>query len=209
MGVAVCASQVLFASPSSSGGLILALFPCSSVGSLPRETGLHEPLQHESFSWATVLQVLFQHWFFPRGAVFREHTALVWVSHWVTTPASKSAPVWAPSVHRSCQEPASVWALCGVTVSFGHSPGPVWCPPQAVGGYLLHCGPPRATGGQSASPRSSPQAAGECLQHLLLLLLHIPWCLQGYFSRMFSLLYPEAVFFTFLNMSSQRSFHYC
>ena len=44
-----------------------------------------------------------------------------------------------PQVHRSCQEPAPAWASHGVTASFGHPPAPAWGPPQAAGGYLLHC----------------------------------------------------------------------
>ena len=49
MGVAVSASHIVSAAPfSSSWGGLLTLFPCSSVGSLPQETVLHELLQHES-----------------------------------------------------------------------------------------------------------------------------------------------------------------
>ena len=56
MGVAVSSSHVVSATPSSSGGGLLTLFPCSSVRSLPQETVLHELLQRDSFSQATVLQ---------------------------------------------------------------------------------------------------------------------------------------------------------
>jgi len=45
MGVMLSSSCVVSAAPSSSGGGLLTLFPCSSVGSLPRETVLHELLQ--------------------------------------------------------------------------------------------------------------------------------------------------------------------
>jgi len=81
-----------------------------------------------------------------------------------------------PWIHRSCQEPAPAQALHRVTASFGHPPDPVWGAPWAAGGDLLHCGPPWAAGAQPASPWSSPRAAGEsmlqCLEHLLLFLLH-------------------------------------
>ena len=58
--------------------------------------------------------------------------------------------------------------------------------------------------GQPAPPWSLPQAAGEsllqCLEHHLLLLLHWPWCMQGCFSHVVSLLSSCfcAVFLPFL-----------
>ena len=174
MGVWVSSSHVVSAVPSSSGGGLLTLFPCSSVGSLPWETVLHELLQCESFPRAAVLHKLLQHGSLPRGAVLQEQTAPAWVPRGVTSPASKPAPAWAPLSpwgHRSCQEPAPARASHGVTASFGHPPAPAWGPPRAAGGYLLHLGPPWAAGGQPASPWSSPQAAGESLlrrlEHLL------------------------------------------
>ena len=87
-----------------------------------------------------------------------------------------------------------------------HPPALVWGPPWAAGGDLLHHGPPRASEGQSASPWSSPRAAGESLlphlEHFLTLLLPWPQCLQNCFSHIFSLLSPPAiagVFFPLLN----------
>jgi len=78
-----------------------------------------------------------------------------------------------PWVHRSFQDPAPARALSLLQV---HPPAPVWGPPRAAGGYLLHRGPPWAAGAQPASPWSSPQAVGEspllCLEYLLSLLLH-------------------------------------
>lgn len=52
IGVVVCSSHVVCATPSSSEGGILTLFPSSSVGSIPWETVLHKLLQHEIFPWA-------------------------------------------------------------------------------------------------------------------------------------------------------------
>ena len=168
MGVWVSSSHVVSAAPSSSGEEGLTRFPCSSVGSLPRETVLHELLQRESFPWATVLHELLQHGSHPRGAVLQEQTAPAWVPRGVTSPASKPASAWAPlstgpRVRRSCQEPAPARASHRVTASFGHPPAPAWGPPRAAGGYLLHRGRPWAAGGQPASPWSSPRAAGESL----------------------------------------------
>jgi len=64
MGVAVSSSHLVSAAPSSSGGGLLTLCPCSSVRSLPRETVLHELPQRGSF---------------PRAAVLQEQAAPVWV----------------------------------------------------------------------------------------------------------------------------------
>ena len=60
MGVAVSSSHAVSAAPSSSGGGLLTLFPCSSVGSLSQGSALHKLLQHESFARAAVLHKLLQ-----------------------------------------------------------------------------------------------------------------------------------------------------
>jgi len=81
MGVAVSSSHVVFATPSSSGGGLLTLFPCSNVRPLSWEIVLHKLLQCESF---------------PQAAALQEQDAPAWVSHGVTSPASKPALAWAP-----------------------------------------------------------------------------------------------------------------
>ena len=96
MGAVVSSSHVVSAAPSSSGGGLLTLFPCSSMGSLPRETVLHKLLQRESFPQAAVLHKLLQRGSYPQGAVLQEQTAPAWVPHGVTSPASKPAPAWPP-----------------------------------------------------------------------------------------------------------------
>ena len=60
VGVVVSSSHFVSAAPSSSGGGLLTLSPCSSVGSLPRQTVLHVLLQRESFPQAAVLHELLQ-----------------------------------------------------------------------------------------------------------------------------------------------------
>lgn len=55
MGFTVSLSHVLPAAAQGEGS-----FLCSSVGSLPQDTVLHEFLQYESFLWATVLHELLQ-----------------------------------------------------------------------------------------------------------------------------------------------------
>ena len=132
MGVWVSSSHVVSAAPSSSGGGLLTLFPCSSVGSLPQETVLHKLLQCESFPQAAVLHELLQRGSLPWGAVLQEQTAPAWVPRGVTSPASKPAPAWAPLstgpwVRRSCQESALAWALCRLHLPSGHI-------------HLLQCG---------------------------------------------------------------------
>jgi len=96
MGVAVSSSHVVSAAPSSSGGGLLTLCPCSSVRSLSWETVLHKLLQRESFPRAATLHELPQHGSFPRSAVLQEQAAPAWVLHGVTSPARKPAPAWAP-----------------------------------------------------------------------------------------------------------------
>ena len=66
---------------SSSGGGLLTLLPCSSVGSLSQAAVVHKLFQCESF---------------PRGAVVQDQAAPERVPHGVTSPASKSAAAWAP-----------------------------------------------------------------------------------------------------------------
>ncbi|KAK4830049.1 hypothetical protein QYF61_008387 [Mycteria americana] len=148
------------------GGGLLTLFLCSSVGSLPRETVLHELLQCQSFPQAAVLHKLLQRGSLPRGAVLQEQTAPAWVPYGVTVPASKPAPARAPlspRVHRSCQEPAPARASHRVTAFFGCI-------------HLLRCGVLHGLQveicstvnlhglqGQPASPWASPGAAGEPL----------------------------------------------
>jgi len=106
----VSSSHMVSATPSSSWEGLLTLLPCSSMGSLPQETVLHDLLQHGYFPQAAVLHKLLQHGSFPQGAVLQEQAAAVWVPHVVTSPASKPAPEWAPH---------------GVTASFGHPL--LWC----------------------------------------------------------------------------------
>lgn len=130
MGVVVSSSRC-FCTPSSSGAGLLTCFLCSSMGSLPRETMLHELFQCQSFPWATVPHELLQPGCLTGSAVLQEQCAPVWVPCSVTSPASKPAPAWAPlsRVHRSCQEPAPTLAsCCGVTASLGHSAALAWDP---------------------------------------------------------------------------------
>jgi len=56
VGVVVSSSHIVSTAPSSSGGGLFTLCPCSSVGYLPRETVLHELLQRGPFPWGAVLQ---------------------------------------------------------------------------------------------------------------------------------------------------------
>jgi len=155
MGVTVNSSHVVSATPSSSGGGLLTLCPCSSVRSLPRETVLHQLLQCESFPQAAVLYKLLQCGSLPRGAVFPEQTAPAWVPHRVKSLASKPAPAWAllsvglQVLPGAC---SSVGYPQGHSILRAHPLAPAWGPPWAAGGYLLHCGPPWAAGAQPVSP---------------------------------------------------------
>jgi len=115
-------SRILYLppTPSSAGGrrnggyvqsitrclccsFFLTRCPCSSVGSLPRDTVLHELLHHGSL---------------PRDAVLQEQAAPAWVPHGVTSPASKPAPAWA-SLFRGPQ--VLPGASSSVGCPWGHS----------------------------------------------------------------------------------------
>jgi len=176
----VSSSQVVSATPCPSEGGLLTLFPYSSMRSLSWETVLHKLLQLESFPWAAALHELPQCGSFPWGAVLQEQTALAWVPHGVTSPASKPALAWAPLS-------TGLQVLAGACSSVGSPQGHsflqaspcyrVGSLPWATGGALLCCGPVWAAGGQPASPWSSSRAARENsllrhLEHLLPLLVH-------------------------------------
>jgi len=179
MGAEVSSSHVVSAAPSSSGGGLLTLCPCSSVRSLSWETVLHKLLQCESFPSVEVFHKLPQRGSLPRSAVPQEQAAPAWVPHRVTSPATKPALVWAPLS-------MAPQVLAGACSSMGSPQGhsllqaspcsSVGSLPQGAGGYLLHHGPPWTAAGQPASPWSAPGAAGESLlrrlKHLLPLLPH-------------------------------------
>lgn len=89
--------------------------------------------------------------------------------------------------HRSCKEPALVWACHRVTASFGD--------PLLQCGVLHRlqvdvCSSVNRYGhmsGTAASPRAALESLLWCLEQLLLL-LHQPWCLQSCLSHIVSLL---------------------
>lgn len=61
-----------------------------------------------------------------------------------------------PRGHKSCHQTAPVWALLFMGLQVLPDPAmarvsrgvTAWDPPQPAGGYLLHCEPPWAGGGQ-------------------------------------------------------------
>jgi len=96
MGVTVSSSHVVSAAPSSSGGRLLMLFPCSSVKVPLLGDSSPQTSQHESIPRACSSQTAPALGPFPRGAVLQEQAAPAWVPHGVTSPASKPPPAWAP-----------------------------------------------------------------------------------------------------------------
>lgn len=106
----------------------------------------------------------------PCGAVLWEQTApvktLLSVGPHVLSGACSSTGF--PQGHNSCGQPPAL--------VLGSSTGCRW-----------------AAGKHTPLPQSSPQAAGESLLwhlgHLLSLLWHWPWCLQNYFSQIFTILF--------------------
>jgi len=176
----VSSSQIFSATPSSSGGGLFTLFPCSSMKVLLTGDSSPQTSQRESFPWAAALHELPQCGSLPRGAVLQEQAAPVWVPHGVTSPASKLALTWAPLcmglqiLSGACSSAGSPQGHSLLQASTCSSVGSL---PPATGGYLLHRGPPWTAGGQSASPWSSSRVAREGfllwhLEHPLPLLLH-------------------------------------
>jgi len=168
MGVTVSSPHVS-AVPSSSGGRLLTLFPGSSVRSLSRETVLHKLLQHESFPQTASAWVPFT------GCSPSGTGCSSMGPHGVTSPASKPALVWtsfstAPQVlEGAC---SSMGSPRGHSLLQAFTCSSVMSLPWAIGGYLLHRGPPWTTGEQPASLWSSSRAAREDsllwrLEHLL------------------------------------------
>jgi len=161
MGAAVSSSHIS-ATPSSSEGGPLTLCPCSSVGSLPRETVLHKMLQHGFFPQAAVLHKLLQHGSLPQGHKPCQQT-------YTGMAPFSTGPQALPG---ACSSTGFPWghSLLQASPCSGTEPsrGCRWIP--ATPWTSMGCS------GQPASPWSSPQAAGEPLlrlmEHLLPLLLH-------------------------------------
>jgi len=95
MGVTVSSSHVVSAAPSSSGGGLLTLCPCSSARSLSWETVLHKLLlQRESFPQAAALHKLPQCGSFRNRLFQRE-------SPWGHKPCQKTCSDVGSSLHGS------------------------------------------------------------------------------------------------------------
>jgi len=154
MGVTVSSSHIFSAAPSSSGGGLLTLCPCSRVSSLPQETVLHKLFQRESFPQAAVIHELLQHGSLPWGAVLQEEGAPAWVPHGVTSPDSKPTLVWASLLTGlqvlpgPCSNAGFSWAHSLCQASTCSNVGSL---PRGAAGYLLHHGPLWAAGGQPAT----------------------------------------------------------
>ena len=202
MGVVVGSSHVVSAAPSSSGGGLLTLCPCSSARSLSWETVLHKLLQCESFPLAAALHQLPQCGSLLWGAVRQEQAASAWVPYGNISPTRKPAPVWAPLsmglqvLAGACSSAGSPRGHSLLQASSYSGMGSL---PQAAGGYLPHRGPAWTAGGQPASPWSSSWAVRENsllwhFEHLLPILLYWPWYLQSCFSHIVSLHSPNCYF---------------
>ena len=195
MGVWVSSSHIVSAAPSSSGGGGLTLFPCSSMGSLPGETVLHKLLQRESFPRAAVLHKLLQCGS-PAGSQVLPANLLQF-------------GLLSPQVHRSCQEPAPVWASHGVIASFGRI-CLLWC--GVLHGWQVDiCSSANLHGLQGDSLPSHHRLQGNLCSGIpppppsSLTLVSAWWFLSH--PTPLSAAGFSAVFFPFLNMSSQRRYH--
>lgn len=133
MKVMISLSHTVTAAPSSSGGGLLILFPCFSVGSLPRDTILHELLQHV-----------------PSIGLSPSGTGCF--SMGVTSPTHEPTPAWAspgvttPFRHPPAQYPPSWWISASL-----------WSP-CAQGLSCLTLGCPMGCRGISAPAPGAPPA---------------------------------------------------
>ena len=197
MGVMVSSSHVVSAAPSSSGGGLLTLFPCSSMKVLL--TGDSSPQTSPTWvlSRAAALHKLPQRESLPQGEVLEEQAAPAWVPYGVTSPASKPALAWAPLS-------LGLQVLAGACSSAGLPTGSQ----LPLGIYLLRRGVPSTDYRKRSAPLwTSMDCRGTtCLTMVFItsckgrlsaptfwappspLLLHWPWCLQGCFSHIISLL---------------------
>jgi len=154
MGAAVSSSHFVSATPSSPGRGLLTIFPCSSLGSLPWETVLHEVFQQESFPWAAVLHELPLCGSLPMGCspsgtgCCSLPTNLLWHGLLFTGPQALPG---------ACSSVGFPW---GHSLLWMHPSALVWGLSRAAGGYLIHHGRPWSAGGQPPSPWSSSLAAG-------------------------------------------------
>jgi len=197
MGVMVNSSHVVFAAPSSSHSSPPPLWGPSC--------GRQSSMNGSNVSPFHALQFLMSCSSvgpFPRGVVLWDQTAPVWVPPWVTSPASKPAPVWAPL----SLGPQVLPGACSSTgLPRGHgllrasTYSGMGSLPQATGGYLLCYGSPWTARGQSVSPWFSPWAAGK--KSLLRCLVPAPpsslnLVLTELYLPIFLLLSPVAIFFS-------------
>lgn len=180
-GAVGSSSHTVCATPSSSGGAALTLFPCSRVGppmgdteEYPRNSSTPSPSQ---------------------GLQFHMNSPSVGPSRRVQPfRSSKPAAAWpSPSLGPQVLPGAAPgWSFHRVTDSFGHPPAPAWAPPQASGVSLFPCGSPGAVGAQQ--PHHGLQHGNLCSgtwssswPSFL-----IDWSFQCCFSHVFSLLSPAA-----------------
>jgi len=159
------------------------------------------------------------------GAVLQEGAAPVWVSHGVTSPAKKPAPLWAPL----SMDPQVLPGACSST---GLSTGSQ--PPSGI--HLLRCGVP-STGCRWIS--APPWTSMDCRMTTCLTMVFIMSCKGRLSTPTFQASPPplpssltlvsaelflsqsltplslpsrftaEFFFFPFLNMLSQRHYHRC
>lgn len=157
---------------------LLVLLPHSNTVSLPRDTFLHDLLQHGSLPQATVLT----------------QTAPAWVPSIGCSPSgidcSSMGPPWG---HKLCQK------TCPSTGSpWGHSL--LWATLCFLVLPRLQVGPSQTSmgcRGTAATSWSTQQTAGESLLHqlghLLPLFAHWPCCALGCSPHISSLLSPAAI----------------
>jgi len=223
MGITVSSSHIVSESPSSAGGGLLTLFPCSRVRSLSWETVLYKLLQCESFPWAAALHELPQVGSFPWGAVLQEKAAPAWVSPQGHKPCQQTCSGMGSSLHGSTGPGSSLFhrglpkqsqPLSGIHLfqcrvpSMGYSwiSAPLWISMDCrrttclTTVFIMSCkGRLTAPASQAPPPPSFFTDLGVC-RVVSFTLTH---------SSVFTGFSLQIFFFPCLNMLSQRHYHHC
>lgn len=150
---------------------------------------------------ATVLQVLLQHGSVPRGLPFRTTVLYTGPHRWQLPQPCSTVGSSAPARGCSCGgspcivPPPGLISCCSKGLSMAAGGDLQTVPMDHRGNSMLQHGPLLSCRGASAV----------CLELLLPLILHWPWCLQGLFLSHFSLVSPSyTAVFPFLKICCPR-----
>jgi len=179
-------------------------------------------LQRQSFPLASALYELPQCGSFPQGAVLQEQAAPVWVTHGVTSPASKPALAWAP-LSTSPQVLAGACSCAGLPMGSQLPSGIhlLWCGVPSMG-YRLISAPPWTSMDCRGTVCLTRVSITSCKGRLSPPVSRAPPPLSFFtdlgvcrvvsftssHSSLSTAVSPHFFFFPFLNLLSQRCYHH-